>query len=74
MQTIISLVSVGMGIALVPGSLQNLGRAGVRYLPLDGEAPMIETGLVWRRDDPSPTLKGFVAMATEGRHQSSLHA
>jgi DNA-binding transcriptional LysR family regulator len=64
MQTIISLVSVGMGIAFVPRSLKNLGRAGVRYMPLEDEPPQIETGLVWRRDDQSPTLKRFVEIAT----------
>ncbi|MGO4448674.1 LysR family transcriptional regulator [Phyllobacterium sp. TAF24] len=65
MQTIISLVSTGMGIALVPESLQNLGRTGVRYLKLSGEPPVIETGLIWRRDDPSPTLKHLVAIAAK---------
>ncbi len=63
MQTMISLVSARMGIALVPASLQNLGRTGVRYLKLSGEPPVIETGLIWRRDDPSPTLNHLVAIA-----------
>lgn len=63
MQTIISLVSAGMGIALVPRSLENLGRAGVHYVALEGEPPSIETGLVWRRDNPSPTLSRFVGIA-----------
>ncbi|MCH1928161.1 LysR substrate-binding domain-containing protein, partial [Shewanella sp. C31] len=31
MQTIISLVSAEMGLALVPASLRNLARTGVRY-------------------------------------------
>eukprot|EP00873_Tetraselmis_striata_P026291 jgi/Tetstr1/446555/TSEL_034080.t1 len=63
MQTIISLVSAGMGIALVPGSLKRLGRDGVVYVDLDGEPPMIETGLVWRRDDPSPTVTRLVEIS-----------
>jgi DNA-binding transcriptional LysR family regulator len=63
MQTIISLVSAGMGIALVPGSLRKLGRSGVRYVPLDGRPPTIETGLVWRRDDVSPTVSRLVEVA-----------
>lgn len=63
MQTIISLVSAGMGIALVPDSLRRLGRAGVRYLALADEPPRIETGLVWRRDDLSPTLRRFIDIA-----------
>ncbi|WP_370461370.1 LysR family transcriptional regulator [Reyranella sp. CPCC 100927] len=63
MQTIMSLVSAGMGVALVPRSLENLGRTGVRCVPLEGTPPSIETGLVWRRDNALPTLEGFVAMA-----------
>jgi DNA-binding transcriptional LysR family regulator len=63
MQTIISLVSVGMGIALVPASLRNMARTGVRYLKLSGKPPQIETGLVWRNDDSSPTLQRFVEAA-----------
>jgi DNA-binding transcriptional LysR family regulator len=62
MQTIISLVSAGMGIALVPASLRHLARSGVRYLELEGEAPQLETGIVWRRDDKAPTLGNFLGM------------
>ena len=57
MQTIISLVSAGLGIALVPASLRNLTRAGVRYLDLADAPPTLETGLAWRRDDDTPTLR-----------------
>uniref|UniRef100_UPI003BAB321A LysR family transcriptional regulator n=1 Tax=Stappia sp. TaxID=1870903 RepID=UPI003BAB321A len=63
MQTIISLVSAGMGVALVPGSLRKLGRSGVRYVPLQGRAPTIETGLVWRKDDATPTVSRLVEIA-----------
>lgn len=62
MQTIISLVSAGMGIALVPASLRHLARSGVCYLPLEDEAPLLETGIVWRRDDTAPTLGNFLRM------------
>ncbi len=62
MQTIISLVSAGMGIALVPASLHNLARAGVRYLELEGHAPQLETGIIWRRDDTTPTLGSLLRM------------
>lgn len=70
MQTIISLVSAGLGIALVPRSLQNLGRRGVRYLPFDSDAPEIETGLVYRSDNSLPALKHFVALASQPSHSS----
>lgn len=56
MQTIIGLVSAGMGMSLVPASLRNLARPGVRYVELSGEAPVLETGIVWRENPPVPTL------------------
>jgi len=65
MQTIISLVSAGMGLALVPASLRHLARSGVRYVELEGKAPMLETGLVWRREDDSPTLRPFLEIAAQ---------
>ncbi|MDE1182922.1 LysR family transcriptional regulator [Paraburkholderia sp.] len=60
MQTIVSLVSAGMGVALVPQSLRNLRRTGVVYRPLRESVPAIETGLVWRTDEVSPVLAGFI--------------
>lgn len=65
MQTIISLVSAGMGIALVPASLRNLARAGVSYLDLGGAAPVLETGIAWRRGDSTPTIERFISIARE---------
>jgi DNA-binding transcriptional LysR family regulator len=61
MQTIISLVSAGLGVALVPASLRNLARAGVAYLDLVAP-PILETGLVWRPDDAAPTLRNLLAL------------
>lgn len=60
MQTIVSLVSAGMGIALVPQSVSNLRRPGVEYRPLAQTTPLVETGLAWRRDNASPVLRGFL--------------
>ncbi|WP_323071757.1 LysR family transcriptional regulator [Mycetohabitans endofungorum] len=60
MQTIVSLVSAGMGVALVPQSLHNLQRTGVVYRALRGALPVIETGLVWRTGDVSPVLASFI--------------
>ena len=60
MQTIVSLVSGGMGLALVPQSVSNLMRPGVEYRALLDPTPLAETGLAWRRDNDSPVLKGFL--------------
>ena len=65
MQTIISLVSAGIGIALAPASLRHLARTGVRYLELSEGAPHLETGIVWRRDDHTPTLSNLLSVATD---------
>jgi DNA-binding transcriptional LysR family regulator len=62
MQTIVGLVSAGMGIALVPQSVSNLKRPGVEYKPLLDKTPLIETGLAWRRDNPSPVLRAFLQL------------
>ncbi|MGT2471760.1 LysR family transcriptional regulator [Paraburkholderia terrae] len=60
MQTIVSLVSAGMGVALVPQSLRNLRRTGVVYRPLREAVPAVVTGLVWRTTEVSPVLAGFI--------------
>ena len=46
MQTIVNLVSAGMGVAWVPACMMQLQRPGVAYLRCAG-APHCETSLVW---------------------------
>ena len=62
MQTIVGLVSAGMGLALVPQSVSNLMRPGVEYRSLRDATPLVETGLAWRRDNASPVLQGFLEL------------
>jgi DNA-binding transcriptional LysR family regulator len=62
MQTIVSLVSAGMGLALVPQSVANLMRPGVEYRALADPTPRVDTGIAWRRDNPSPVLQGFLEL------------
>lgn len=63
MQTIVSLVSAGMGMALVPSSMRHLARTGTRYLPLTEPTPMLETGLAWLTANRSPTLLALIEVA-----------
>lgn len=67
MQTIVGLVSAGMGIALVPQSVSNLKRPGVAYKPLAAATPWIETGIAWRRDNTSPVLHTFLDSLRKNR-------
>lgn len=67
MQTIVGLVSAGMGIALVPQSVSNLKRPGVEYRPLTDKTLSVETGLAWRRDNQSPVLHTFLDLLRKKR-------
>ncbi len=70
MQTIVNLVSAGLGVAWVPESVRQFQRSGVVYREVlatrngsgtRGHAmPGCETSLVWRHDGVSPTLARFV--------------
>ncbi len=60
MQTIVSLVSAGIGVALIPASLEHLGRTGVVYRPLAERSPQTEVRLAWRRGEPSAPLALFL--------------
>lgn len=60
---VVGLVSAGIGVALVPASAQALRLRGVEFRPLAERSPAVGTCLAWRRDDPSPALKAFVATA-----------
>lgn len=52
MTTISSLVAAGLGVALVPASVQAFGRRGVRYRTLHDPQPPLETAAVWRESTP----------------------
>ena len=62
MQTIVNLVSAGLGIAWVPQSVREFQRGGVTYRQIGGKqgaaVPECETTLVWER--MTPVLERFV--------------
>jgi DNA-binding transcriptional LysR family regulator len=62
MQTIVGLVASGMGVSLVPGSVQALARTGVAYRAVAG-APSSDLAMVTRRGDASPTVRAFAELA-----------
>jgi DNA-binding transcriptional LysR family regulator len=63
LQTIVSLVSAGLGVALVPASLRTLQRAGVVYRPVREVSPLLTVLLAWRRTNRSMSLSHFVSVA-----------
>jgi len=76
MQTLVNLVSSGMGLAWVPASVMQLQRPGVVYRSLAGGALQCETSLVWREPAP-PVVQRFVGhvvglVRAQQRQSSSL--
>ncbi len=60
MQTIVNLVSAGIGVAWVPASVMAFQRPGVVYKAVRGAGPRCETSLIWRAD-AAPAVHRFVA-------------
>jgi len=65
MQTAISLVVAGLGIALLPASVENLHRSGLVLIPLQEPAPRTELTIISQRSDPSPVLENFLRVVRE---------
>src|SRR4051812_27926555 len=65
MQTVVSLVSSGLGVAVVPASIANLGRRGVVYRKLADRHPALELRLAWRRGAINAAAAEFVAQARQ---------
>ena len=61
--TVVSLVSAGIGVALVPESTRRIGLAGVAYRPLRERTPLSRTAIAWRRGESSPALSAFLDVA-----------
>jgi DNA-binding transcriptional LysR family regulator len=60
MHTIVSLVAGGLGIAIVPESLQNLQRTGVVYKVVKEATPKTAIAIIWRENDTSATVQKFL--------------
>jgi DNA-binding transcriptional LysR family regulator len=63
MQTVVSLVSSGLGAAIVPASVANLGRRGVAYRELSDPHPRLDVWLAWRPGALGAAARDFVALA-----------
>ncbi|NDJ19893.1 LysR substrate-binding domain-containing protein [Myxacorys almedinensis] len=73
METIIGLVAAGLGIAIVPASLQNFHRSGVIYRPLQEQISDTGLYLAWRQHDSSPVTSAFLSLARGTTQGESNH-
>jgi DNA-binding transcriptional LysR family regulator len=62
LQTTVSLIAAGMGIALMPYSIQKFQTPGVVYKRLKNTISMLETSIAWRKDETSPSVQSFLAV------------
>jgi DNA-binding transcriptional LysR family regulator len=68
MQTILSLVAAGIGVSLIPASVQSLRSEGVQYRPLRERTPDTGLAIAWRRNETSPALERFINVVRETAH------
>jgi DNA-binding transcriptional LysR family regulator len=59
-RTVLGMIAAGLTIALVDPVLQQMAAPGVVFRPLAGRGVFTETGVIYRRDDPSPILASFL--------------
>jgi len=65
MATVIGLVAAGLGVSIVPTSMQRINIEHVAYRPLSGTRAVNEFVIAWHREHRSPVLDRFLAMAKE---------
>ncbi len=64
---LLALVAAGIGLALVPASMQVVRLAGVSYVPLVDPDAFLLLAVASRKDNPSPVLAQFLQTVCETR-------
>ncbi|HEY0488939.1 MAG TPA: LysR family transcriptional regulator [Telluria sp.] len=67
--TIIGLVAAGCGVSLLPSSFDRIRLDGVCYRPISDEAATTTLLLAQRRDEASPLVEAFVALAMDAARE-----
>ena len=70
--TVIWLVSVGTGIAVVTAGLASLARSSVALRPLEPAGPLVEMVVAWRRDETSPLVDAFLEVTRSTVREAEL--
>ena len=61
--SIVNLVAAGLGVSLVPASMQKIHSEGIAYRPLASDAPVARMSLIYRRGEASTTVQKLRALA-----------
>lgn len=63
--SIVNLVAAGLGVSLVPASMQKIHSEGIAYRPLTQDAPVAQMSLIYRRGDNAITVSQLRALALD---------
>jgi len=63
--TSVSLVEAGIGVSILPASVEKLGWKHVRYLPIPGASGATRIAAAWRKDRDRPVLQAFMGVVRE---------
>jgi DNA-binding transcriptional LysR family regulator len=62
----LSLVAAGLGVTLIPASMQRIGVEGVAYRPLDRKAGLVAPlNLACRRGEDAPAARRLISLARQ---------
>jgi DNA-binding transcriptional LysR family regulator len=62
---ILTLVSAGVGVALMPSNVAGIMPSASVFIPLRDEPTFMDHALAWRPDNPSPVLRAVLEVAEE---------
>ncbi len=69
--TALALVAAGLGVCLVPASMQRISLDGVVFRPIDERAGLSAVlALCWRRNDSSPALRNYLDLVRQLARQT----
>jgi DNA-binding transcriptional LysR family regulator len=71
--SILPLVAAGLGVSIVPQSVACIHADGVAYVAIDGGEPRSRIWLTYRRNERSPAVLNFVAVARRLVREADAH-
>jgi DNA-binding transcriptional LysR family regulator len=63
--TTVSLVEAGVGVSIVPASVEKLGWRGVRYRAIPSPDAETRIAAAWRKDRDRPVIRSFMQVVRE---------
>lgn len=68
--SIVNLVAAGLGVSLVPASMQKIHSQGITYRALENDAPVAQMSLIYRRGESAAPVRNLRALAVQLSRES----